>query len=56
MVTNTRKGSPQTKRNVVNGSNDYIPTTDELGNGNVQTVNYVSPKLRRDEHEYWSES
>ena len=28
---------------------------DEFGNGNVQTVNHVNPKLCREEHEYRSE-
>ena len=55
VVVNIRKRIPQTRRNVVNGSKVYVLTTDELGNGNVQTVNHVSPKLCREEHEYRSE-
>ena len=52
MVVNTRKRIPQTRKNVVNGSKVYVLTTDEPGNGNVQTVNHVSPNLRREENEY----
>ena len=55
MVVNTRKGNPQTRKNVVNGSKVYVLTTDDLGNGNVQTVNHGSPKLCREEHEYRTE-
>jgi len=38
------------------GSKDHILTTDELGNGNVETVNHVGTKLCSDEHGYGSES